>query len=133
MSPASDRGSVLIKGIGIDSVEIARMVPNVTYAHFMERVFTAPEREYIGESNLAVERAAGNFAAKEALAKALGCGLAGCPLDKVEALRDAKGAPYFNVYGMVLRHFEELGVTKAWLSITHTGATSVAMVVLEGD
>jgi holo-[acyl-carrier protein] synthase len=123
----------MIKGIGIDAVEIARMIPNVTNAHFMERVFTAAEREHIGNSGLAAERAAGNFAAKEALAKALGCGLAGCPPDKVEVLRDAGGAPYMNVYGVVLRRFEEMGIAKAWVSVTHTNAVATCVVVLEGD
>lgn len=123
----------MIKGIGIDAVEIARMAGNIDNAHFMERVFTPAERAYIGDGNLAAERAAGNFAAKEALGKALGCGLAGCPLDKVEALRGEGGVPYLSVYGVVLRRFEEMGVTKAWVSITHTGGTAMATVVLEGD
>lgn len=123
----------MIKGIGIDAAEISRMAANITNARFMERVFTAGERAYIGDGPLSAERAAANFAAKEALGKALGCGLAGCPPDKVEALRDAGGAPYFNVYGAVLRRFEEQGVAKAWLSITHAGGLAIAAVVLEGD
>jgi holo-[acyl-carrier protein] synthase len=123
----------MVKGIGIDAVEISRMAVNIANAHFMERVFSPAERAYIGNGNLAAERAAGNFAAKEALGKALGCGLAGCPLDKVEALRSPDGMPFLNVYGIVLRHYEEIGVTKAWLSITHTGDIAVACVVLEGD
>jgi holo-[acyl-carrier protein] synthase len=123
----------MIKGIGVDAVEIPRMAANKSNAHFMERVFTPAERAYIGSGNLASERAAGNFAAKEALGKALGCGLAGCPFDKVEALREGEGAPYFRVYGTVLSRFEDMGITKAWLSITHTDTTAVAMVILEGD
>jgi holo-[acyl-carrier protein] synthase len=123
----------MIKGIGIDAVEIPRMAANIANAHFMERVFTPAERAHIGGENLVAERAAGNFAAKEALAKALGCGLADCPPDKGEALRGEGGVPYFSVYGIVLRRFEEMGITKAWVSITHTDATAIAMVVLEGD
>jgi holo-[acyl-carrier protein] synthase len=123
----------MIKGIGIDAAEISRMAANISNARFMERVFTPAEREYIGDGPLSAERAAGNFAAKEALAKALGCGLAGCPPDKVEALRNSGGAPYFNVYGSVLRRFEDMGIAKAWLSITHSGGVAIATVVLEGD
>lgn len=123
----------MIKGIGIDMVDISRMKGNIKNAHFMERVFTEAERTYIGTGSLAAERAAGNYAAKEALGKALGCGLAGCPLDKVEILRNEKGAPYIQAYGNVLRRFEEMRVTKEWVSITHEGNMASAAVVLEGD
>lgn len=123
----------MIKGIGIDIVEISRMAGNLSNTHFMERVFTPAEREHIGEGNLAAERAAGNFAVKEALGKALGCGLAGCPPDCVEALRDETGAPYINVCGTVKQKFDGLGIGRAWVSITHTGDIAAAVVVLEGD
>lgn len=123
----------MIKGLGIDMVEISRMAANITSAHFLERVFTEAERAYIGSDALSAERAAGNFAVKEALSKALGCGLAGCPLDKVEVLRNEKGAPIIQAYGNVLRKFEDMRVTREWVSITHTGGVAAAVVVLEGD
>ena len=123
----------MIIGIGIDSVEIARMAVNTANAHFMERVFTRDERVMIATGSLAAERAAGNFAVKEAVGKALGCGLAGCPLDSVETLRDDRGAPFITVSGVVQGRFKELGVTKAWVSITHTGGIATAFVVLEGE
>lgn len=123
----------MIKGLGIDIVEIARMERNLANAHFMERVFTGAERAYIGEGNLAAERAAGNFAAKEAAAKAMGCGFAGCPFDCVEALRDEAGAPYLAFSGAAGRRMAGLGANRAWVSITHAGGVASAVVVLEGD
>jgi len=123
----------MIKGIGVDSVEVARMEKNLASTRFMERVFTAAERTHIGADGHSAERAAGDFAAKEAVGKALGCGIAGCPLDQVETLRDEKGAPVIHVHGKVQEHFTELGVAKAWVSITHTGGIATAFVVLEGD
>ncbi len=123
----------MIKGIGIDSVEVARMEKNLTNARFMERVFTAMERELIGNDGHSVERASGNFAVKEAVGKALGCGMAGCPLDCVETLRDEQGAPMIHVDGKAQERFAALGVCKAWVSITHTGGIATAFVVLEGD
>lgn len=123
----------MIKGVGIDSVEISRMETNLLNTHFMQRVFTEAELAHIGEGNLAAERAAGDFAAKEALGKAMGCGLAGCPPDLVETLRDEKGAPYLNVTGAVKKRVAELGISKAWVSITHTAGIATAVVVLEGD
>ncbi len=123
----------MIKGIGVDSVEIARMEKNLTNARFMERVFTAFEREIIGADGHSAERASGNFAVKEAVAKALGCGMAGCPLDCVETLRDGQGAPVIHVDGKAQERFAALGVQTAWVSITHTGGIATAFVVLEGD
>lgn len=123
----------MIKGMGIDLVEISRMTQNVQNAHFMRRVFSDAERAHIGTGNLAAERAAGNFAAKEALGKALGCGIAGCPMDSVEVLRDEAGAPYINATGAAKEKLDDLGVWNIQVSITHTGETAAAVVVLEGD
>ena len=123
----------MIKGIGLDVVAISRMEGNIGNAHFMERVFTAAERELIGVGNLAAQRAAGNFAVKEALAKAMGCGLAGCPLDMVETLRDPSGAPYIQTYGKVLARLQALGSAKIWVSISHSAGVASAGVVLEGE
>lgn len=123
----------MIKGIGIDSVEVSRMGKNLASTHFMERVFTAAERELIGNDSHSAERASGNFAVKEAVGKALGCGIAGCPLNCVEALRDGQGAPFVNVYEKARERFDGLGVTRTWVSITHTGGIATAFVVLEGD
>ena len=105
----------MIKGIGVDSVEIARMEKNLGSAHFMERVFTAAERRLIGAAGCPAERAAGNFAVTAAVAKALGGGSAGCPPDLVETLRDDRGAPVVDVYGKVKERFAALGVAKAWV------------------
>lgn len=123
----------MIRGVGIDSVEISRMAKNLESARFMERVFTPAERAHIGGGGRAAERAAANFAVKEALGKALGCGLSGCPPDCVEALRDDAGAPYIQAHGPVLAQFEARGVVRAWVSVTHEGGLATAFVVLEGD
>ncbi len=123
----------MIKGIGIDSVEVARMEKNLENTRFLERVFTPAERELIGADGHSAERASGNFAVKEAVGKALGCGMAGCPLDCVETLRDEQGAPVIRVRGKAEERFAALGVRNAWVSITHTAGLATAFVVLEGD
>ncbi len=123
----------MIKGMGLDMVDIARMGKNLAIARFMERVFTVAEREHIGSGALSAQRAAGCFAVKEALAKALGCGLAGCPLDAVETLRLPSGAPQVRAHGKVQEKLTELGVTSVWVSITHEAGLAAAVVLLEGD
>lgn len=123
----------MIKGIGMDIVQIERMQKNLANARFMERVFTAAEREHIGQGPLSAERAAGCYAAKEALAKALGCGLAGCPLDEVETVPLPGGAPRTTATGKALAALNALGATNIWVSITHDAGVAAAVVVLEGE
>lgn len=123
----------MIKGIGMDLVQISRIQKNLTNARFMERVFTAAEREHIGLEPLSAERAAGCFAVKEALAKALGCGLAGCPPDAVETWRLPSGAPQVRATGKAQAALDALGVRQVWVSITHDAGVAGAVVVLEGD
>lgn len=123
----------MVKGIGIDLVEIARIGRAIGREHFLNRVYTPAERELIGGDKLPVQRAAGNYAAKEALGKALGCGISGCPLDAVEVLRSETGAPVITTYGKAKERMDALGVRHIWVSITHDGGMAVAVVVLEGD
>ncbi len=123
----------MIKGIGIDMTEVARFGRLVENEHFRARVFTGAELALIGAGPLAPERMAGNFAVKEALAKALGCGLKGCPPDRVEVLRNDAGAPVVQAYGTVREKLDALGVGNIWVTITHDGGMAAAVVVLEGD
>ena len=62
--------------IGIDIVEIERIrtASRRSGEGFLNRVYTAPERDYIGDAEANAERAAGIWAAKEAAVKALGTG-----------------------------------------------------------
>lgn len=123
----------MIKGIGMDIVQISRIQKNLTNARFMERVFSAAEREHIGLGPLSSERASGCYAVKEALAKALGCGLAGCPPDAVETLRLPSGAPQVHATGKAQASLDALGIRHVWVSITHDAGVAAAVVVLEGD
>jgi holo-[acyl-carrier-protein] synthase len=74
---------------------------------------------------------AGRFAAKEALAKALGAVPGGRWVEAV-ITHDATGAPAFLLRGAVLARAEELGVARIHLSISHDCGVATAMVVLEG-
>ena len=66
----------MYKGLGLDLCEIARMEKLLNDDRFLSRFFTEAENEYFlsrGKSSAAT--LAGLFAAREALGKALGCGL----------------------------------------------------------
>ena len=61
---------------------------------------------------------AGIFAAKEALAKALGVGIA-ADIREICVKHDANGAPYYSLSGEYARFAEERRISGFFLSITH--------------
>ena len=126
----------MIIGIGIDLVEIDRVQKLLERhpARAAERLFTPGERAYCGKSGKPAQSFAARFAAKEALFKALGTGWsAGAAWHEVEVLADDVGAPRLTLHGATLRLAEGLGMRRAHVSLTHTGALAGAFVVLEGD
>ncbi|MFQ9900858.1 MAG: 4'-phosphopantetheinyl transferase superfamily protein [Ruthenibacterium sp.] len=91
----------MIYGIGVDTASAARLEKSIARAHFVQRVFGPEERALLQGRSPArrAETAAANFAAKEALAKALGTGLSGFVWVQAQALRAPNGAPYFAFSG----------------------------------
>ncbi|GHU91642.1 holo-[acyl-carrier-protein] synthase [Clostridia bacterium] len=104
--------------IGVDILEIERMRRPAASPHFMERVFTEREREYL--STRGVQSAAGLFCAKEAVSKALGFGLLRVNPHTVEILHTPSGQPY-----------AEYGGQRIAVSISHTKTTAVAVAAIE--
>lgn len=114
-----------IVGIGIDVVELVRFDRAVERSpRFLDRVFTPAEREY-GRHSLAAR-----WAAKEALAKALGAP-AGMVWHDAEILRDATGRPHLEVTGSVAARAGELGVDTFHVSLSHDAGVASAVVIAE--
>ena len=86
----------MILGIGVDSIEISRVVKAMEKEHFVHRIFTEKER---AEMEHTKRRGASDFAGKEAVVKAFGTGFAGIDACEVEILRRESGAPYVTLYG----------------------------------
>ncbi len=112
-------------GIGVDLVDAAR------FARVLERtpgvrgrLFTAAER------GLPAYRLAGRFAAKEAVAKALGSPR-GLGWHDVEVTAEGSGRPRLAVGGAVGAVADRLGVRRWHLSLSHDGGMVVAVVVAE--
>jgi holo-[acyl-carrier protein] synthase len=80
---------------------------------------------------LPVESLAARFAAKEALAKALGAP-GGLSWQDAEVVTDDDGRPSFELRGAVSEAATTLGVARGHLSLSHGGGTALAFVVLEG-
>ncbi len=90
----------MIAGVGMDLCEIARMEKLLENGRFLARFFSLEEQAYIqSKGKTAAQTMAGIFAAKEALAKALGTGLASGELADICVLHDEHGAPYYELRG----------------------------------
>ena len=81
----------MLKGLGCDLVEVARVEDAMKKEGFAQRVFTEQEQLYIQKKG--VQTAAGYWAAKEAVSKALGTGFSGFTMQDIEILTDETGAP----------------------------------------
>lgn len=118
--------------VGIDLVEIHRIAKSMENPRFLTRVFGPSERELFcaprGAGPRGVERAAANFAAKEAFGKALGTGVRGFALAEVETLRDDQGAPYLKLSGRAAEIARQRGLRFA-VSLTHTKEYAQAIVI----
>lgn len=116
---------------GVDLIEIARIEEVVARhgKHYLERVFTPAELEHCGKRS---ESLAGRFAAKEAVAKALGSGIGDVSWTEIEVLGDEQNAPILKLYGAAERKAQELGLMNWSVSISHSQSHSVAFVVAVG-
>lgn len=120
----------MIKGLGVDIVEIDRMKEALRrHPRLRERVFSAEERAYCDRRNRPEVHYALRFAAKEAVLKALGTGFAGMSFKDVEVVRDAGGRPSPRLKGRAAEVASELGVVEMHLSLSYTHSTAVASAV----
>jgi len=116
----------VIVGLGIDVVDVARFEETLARTPGLRsRLFTEAERDRPPAS------LAARFAAKEALAKALG---APGNLDwhDAEVVSESSGRPVFNLRGTVAARAAELGAATVHLSLSHDAGIASAVVVLEG-
>ncbi|WP_106539009.1 holo-ACP synthase [Haloactinopolyspora alba] len=116
----------MIVGVGIDVVDVGRFAVTLERTpKLATRVFTPAERDR------PIASQAARFAAKEALAKALGAPN-GLQWHDAEVVTDDDGRPWLEVRGTVRDRYETLGVRSAHLSLSHDAGVASALVVLEG-
>ena len=116
---------------GVDLIEINRIEEVIARhgKHYLERIYTPAELEQCGRR---AESLAGRFAAKEAVAKALGSGIGDVSWKEIEVLGDEQHAPRLTLYGTAKQKADELGLTTWSVSISHSQSHSVALVVAIG-
>lgn len=123
---------VSIIGVGIDVAEIDRFAaslertPGLAKRLFLESELLLPNGQRRGMASLAAR-----FAAKEALAKALGAP-AGLLWTDAEVYVEDSGRPRLRVTGTVAARAAELGVTSWHLSLSHDAGVASAVVIAEG-
>ncbi|MDR2110293.1 MAG: holo-ACP synthase [Spirochaetaceae bacterium] len=124
----------MIVGIGVDVVRVCRLEHWRTIPGLLERYFHPGELAYaLSRGNGAAPSLAARFAAKEALGKALGTGLAGIVLKDIMVRTLRGGRPELAVFGTARAALEKSGARKIHISLTHERDNAMAMVVLEGD
>lgn len=113
---------------GIDIVDIERFESAINRhgSHFLERIFTSRELSQVGDRPVSL---AARFAAKEAVTKALGCGIGPVTWHEIEILRNGQQAPVLNLYGAAHQKALELGLGTWSLSLSHTHTNAIAIVV----
>lgn len=123
----------MICGLGCDLCAIPRMADHIKDGRFLLRYFTAEERAYIAARTRSAQTAAGIFAAKEALVKALGTGFVALSPADVAIGHDAQGAPKYILNEKTRAALQARGAARAFLSISHDGDYALATAVLEGE
>ncbi len=122
----------MIIGVGTDIVEIRRIKDAIdTNNKFLEKIFTTTELDYLTSRNLRPEYVAGRFAAKEAVAKALGTGFRGFDFKDIEIDRTTLGKPIVILKGKAKLIAKKEGKYNIHLSISHGQDSAIAYAILE--
>ena len=124
----------VVPGIGVDVVDVERMqfalerTPKIR-----KRLFTEAEIAYCEKYRFAERHYAGRWAAKEAVTKALGCGL--IQWNGVEVMRRPRQAPTVRIFGKIERFADMVGVRQEdlFISITHSELSAVAVCVVRRE
>ena len=121
----------MIVAVGIDVVLVERFVHALDRTPLLlDRLFTEGERLTESGNPRPAESLAARFAAKEAVAKALGAPV-GLRWHDCEIVSDSDGRPWLTVAGTVAAVAAERGINRWHLSLSHDGGIASAMVIAE--
>lgn len=114
--------------IGVDLIEIKRIAESVERFgdRFLQRVYTPQELAYC---NGRASSLAARWAAKEAVAKALGTGIGAIGWQEIEIVNDAQQRPSVQLHGAAARLAAAQKIAGFSVSLSHTKDYAVAFVV----
>ena len=99
-------------------------------ARLLGRIFTANELAEVGDNPASL---AARFAAKEAVAKALGTGIGAVGWQEIEIRRGPARQPILELHGAARQLADELGLVNWAISLSHTQEQAIAMAVATGE
>ncbi len=119
-----------MQAIGVDIIDIDRLAWSIDRFgdRFLRRVYTEQELLYC---NGRIESLAARWAAKEAVAKALGCGIGHITWREIEIVNDDRRRPTVRLYGAAAELAAQLGIHQFAVSLSHAKDYAVAFVVGE--
>ncbi|MCS7192739.1 MAG: holo-ACP synthase [Armatimonadetes bacterium] len=123
-----------IIGVGIDIVDVERIrkMAEEYSERFFRRVFSDEELSYCMRFSDPFPHLAARWAAKEAVAKAMGTGFTGGVTWKsISVVHTPNGEPIAVLTGAAKSIATNLGVKKVWLSLSHTQNYAAALAVIE--
>ena len=124
----------MIFGIGTDIVDVERIRKLDSLEKFADKILSLNELE-VFKSQIDEKKVtflAKQFAAKEAVSKALGTGIGkDIRFNQIEILRNSDGKPYLNHDGIITTIFNDLGITKTHVSLSDEKKYALAFVILE--
>lgn len=122
MDGSSLQPRMIILGVGIDIVEVARVEQALARwgESFVGRVFTPAEAERARHRRVRSQRLAARFAAKEAVMKALGLGWRTMAWREIEILNDPLGKPTVTLTGGARQAADRQGIAEVHVSLSHT-------------
>lgn len=124
-----------IIGIGTDIVKVSRILRVIKKfpTGFAERILHKNELKAFKKHKTPDFYIAKRFAGKEAVAKALGTGIAqGVAFKEIEINNDANGQPILTLHGKTLEIAKKKGVNKNFISLSDEQMFAIAYVILEG-
>ncbi len=120
-----------IKGVGTDIIRIERVadVYRRRPHRFLKRIFTEKEIGLLMIKRRPFPSMAARFAAKEAVAKALGCGIGPVGWREIEIFSDPRGKPYVLLGGRAARRAGKKGIRRVDVSMSHDGLYALATAI----
>ncbi len=132
--PKNPLEGFVVPGIGVDVVDCERMKFALERTpRIRRRLFTEAEIEYCEKYRFFERHYAGRWAAKEAVTKALGCGL--IQWNGVEVMRRRRRAPTVRIFGKIKAFADAVGVREEdiHISITHSELSAVAVCTIRRE
>jgi len=117
---------------GVDMIECDRIAAGIERSgeRFLNRFFTAGERQDCADKPY---RLAARFAAKEAVAKALGTGIGDIRWVDVEVRTAEERRPRLALYGRAKELADEMGLTDWDISLSHSDSLAIAIAVAKSE